>query len=121
MPYAVRDRLKYIGTRQDEVRGELVTYQRGGVSIQIRQCPGHTDVQDLIPENVISVGRYVDFIFFTQDIALPGLGVTLPIRGDLILWEGHTYTVTAPAASDDVYNFTTMYRDRIRVHAILTK
>lgn len=120
MAYSVKDRLKYIGTRQNQVRGELVTYIRGAAQIQIYQCPGHTDVQDLIPENVISVGRYVDFIFFTQDINLPGLGLTIPIRGDKVVWQGNVYVATPPMANEDVYNYTTMYKDRLRVHTILT-
>lgn len=118
--YSVRDRLKYIGTRQNETRGELCTYSRGGASIQLQQCPGHTDVQDLISNTVVDAVRYVDFIFFSKELKLPGLGVIIPTRGDLIVWEGKTYVVTAPTAADDVYNFTTMYRDRVRIHAVLT-
>lgn len=120
MGYSVRDRLKYIGTRENEVRGEWVTYSRGGASIQIEQCPGHTDVQDLISNTVVDAVRYVDFIFFSRELNLPGYGVIIPQRGDLIVWEEKTYTVTAPTAADDVYNFTTMYRDRVRIHAVLT-
>jgi hypothetical protein len=62
----------------------------------------------------------VDFIFFSRELKLPGFGVIIPQRGDLIVWENKTYTVTSPTATDDVYNFTTMYRDRVRIHAVLT-
>lgn len=120
MTYRVKDRLNYIGTRQDQVRGEVVTYCRGMNCVPLSQCPGHTDVQDLIPENIVSVGRYVDFIFFTAQLIIPNVGLTLPQRGDLITWQGSTYTCTSPTATDEVFNFTTMYKDRIRVHTILT-
>lgn len=121
MAYSVRERLKYIGKRQNGTRGEWVTYSRGAASVQIQQCPGHTDVQDLISNTVIDAVRYVDFIFFHRDLVLPGLGKIIPQRGDLIVWEGKTYTVTPPTATDDAYNFTTMYRDRVRIHTVLSQ
>ena len=120
MPYAVRNRLNYIGTRQNEVRGEPIVYSRGTNSVTLYQCPGHTDVQDLVPENAITIGRYVDFIIFASQLVIPSVGLTLPVHNDLIQWEGKTYTVVSPTATDDVYNFTTMYRDRLRIHTILT-
>lgn len=121
MAYSVRDRLKYIGQRQNAVRGEPISYSRGAATVYLTAVPGHTDVQDLIPETIVTVARYVDFIFAAADLFLPGLGIVLPLPGDKIVWEGNLYVVTAPTASDDVYNFTTMYRDRLRVHTLLTK
>ena len=120
MSYSVRDRMKHIARRQMETRGEFGKYTRKNSSILIRACPGHTDVQDLSPTAVTTQIRYVDFIITAADLNLPGVGLTLPERGDLWEWEGNTYTVTAPTDTDDVYNFTTMYRDRIRFHTLLT-
>lgn len=120
MSYNFRDRIGYIGKRQNAVRGEKILYARGAAQITLYAVPGHTDVQDLVPENVITVARYVDFIISAADLKLPGLGITLPIRGDKITWEGNIYIATPPQALEDCYNFTTMYRDRLRVHTVLT-
>lgn len=120
MPYNpayFRKRLGYIGTRQDAIRGEPVQYTRGATTGWISAAPGHTDVQDLIPENAISVARYVDLIVFMASLTAAGFG--LPQRGDKFVWEGNTYNVVPPTASDEVYTFTTMYRDRVRIHGLL--
>lgn len=130
MVYSVANRLNYIGKRVNQTRGELGKYTRPGSTQKgnIREdswtflflTPGHTDVQDLIPQTVVTQIRYVDFILTAADLNLPGIGLTTPQQGDLIEWQGNTYTVTAPTATDDVWLPTTMYRDRIRVHTTLT-
>lgn len=124
MAYSIRDRLSYIGVRQNQVRGELIEYQRGpdlGARISIYAVPGHTDVQDLTPHTIVSQARYVDFIINKTDLRLPGVGLFLPQRGDRVIWEGNTYVVTPPTDVDEVYQPTTMYRDRIRIHTLLTR
>lgn len=120
MTYSVRDRLAYIGKRQDQVRGEWIIYSRGPNQVHILMAPGHIDVQDIIPQTAISVIRYVDFIITSAKIVLPTIGLTKPQRGDTILWEGRLYVATPPSQGDDVYQPTNMYRDRLRVHTVLT-
>jgi hypothetical protein len=120
MSYSVKDRLPYIGRRVTEVRGEYITYQRKDCAIVLLMAPGHTDVQDMIPETVVTQLRYVDFLITRKELVLPRYGLTLPERNDRIFWNGDEYVVTPPAISDDVYQFTTMYRDRLRVHTLFT-
>lgn len=118
--YQVRDRLKYIGKRVSQVRGEYLLYQRGQSSVPLLIAPGHTDVQDLTPQTSVTQIRYVDFIINRKELILPGYGLTLPQRGDSVIWNGDTYILTPPTDVDDVYTPTTMYRDRLRIHTVLT-
>lgn len=118
--YDIKSRLGYIGRRQTQVRGETIQYARGTVSILLDICPGHIDVQNLTPTSIVSEVRYTDFIITASDLVLPGIGLTLPQRGDIIRWNGETYTATPPTDVDGVFNYTNMYKDRLRIHTVLT-
>ena len=120
MPYRIQDRLPYIGTRMAEVFEERGFYSRGANGLWLTITPGHTDVQDVSPEQIVTQVRYVDFIIFTAQLIIPTVGLTLPEHGDTILWQSSLYTLTPPAVNEDCYNFTTMLKDRLRVHCLKT-
>lgn len=119
--YRTANRLGYVGSRMRGVSGETARYSRGSAVGYIKVTPGHTDVQDVHPEGAVTIILYVDFIITASDLVLQGIGRTLPVAGDQILWRGKLYVVTPPTQSDDCYNFTTQYRDRLRVHSLYTK
>ena len=97
---------------------ELV-YKRGTVEITIENfTPEKIDVSELGQFGITLVReKAVDFVFDTSDLS--SLSPSEPQQGDQLIWNSRTYEVMT--IGEELFNYTTTSRVRIRVHAKQTE
>lgn len=118
MSYRVRSRSDYLANRMREVNHDMVVYSRGSYSVSIPATPDRYDLANMQITVLNTVYDYQDFKIHTASLVLPTLGLILPEREDKIIWNGNTYRVVAPEATNDCYVWTSPTHISLRVHTI---
>jgi hypothetical protein len=114
MAYDFTTRLDYLGTRMKELHQNTMTYSRSTTDLTITNfTPERVDVQQLALMGITLVTEKVmAFVFDTSELST--LSPSVPVAGDRITIGSFVYEVMQVA--DEVYNYTTSTRVRIRVH-----
>tara|TARA_Y100000310_G_scaffold310662_1_gene356141 strand:+ start:318 stop:680 length:363 start_codon:yes stop_codon:yes gene_type:complete len=115
MAYDIATRLDKLGTRMKELNQNSITYQRTGeTDLTISNVtPGTIDVTQLGVDSVVLITEKAqDFIFDTSELS--SWSPVVPKIGDTIVWGSNTYQIFS--INDELYNYTTSSRLRIRVH-----
>lgn len=115
MAYEHSTRLDYLGTRMQGLHSNSLVYTRGPVDITITNfTPEKIDVEQMQALGIVLITeKWQDFVFSFASLA--DLDPQTPQRGDTLTWGTLVFEVAA--INDELYNFTTSSRKRIRIHA----
>ena len=101
---------------------QVVTYQRGGLSVSLAASPASPRSQADQNENIIVRADDQDWILTASDLVLGG-SQTLPERGDKIRWaksstETQVYEVLA-ADGEEHWSWLDPHQTMLRIHSKL--
>lgn len=120
MTYDIATRMERVGTRMKQLNDNSLVYSRADQN-NVKTTATITNVTlgkfDVNEDNAFGITlitkKMLDFIFDTDELA--GFDPAVPVAGDTIVFDGRTYETFS--IGDQVYDFTTSTRTRIRIHA----
>ena len=114
MVYDLAQRFDRLGTRMKQLSQANASYTRGATTISISSfTPQQIDVSELAMYGItLLTEKMLDVVFDTSKLF--SLSPAYPVEGDTFIWGENTYQPMS--IGDELYNFTTTSRLRIRVH-----